>query len=87
MAEEPMIFGLRPRAPAPLVWCIVTADSEVEARQVAEEQSPDDLLVDWLAADEVECTRVMHMGGSPPPKGTASYFYERTDEGSAFRFA
>lgn len=80
MAAETILFALLPREQsAPLVWCIVPADTEAEARRAASEQSPDHLQVDWLDPAGVECRRVVHMGGSPPPKGTANYFYERAD--------
>jgi hypothetical protein len=79
MAEEAILFALLSLTSPPLVWCIVSADTEAEARRAAREQSPDHLQIDWLAAEAVECRRVVHMGASAPPKGTVSYFYERAD--------
>lgn len=80
MTEETILFALLPLEQSqPLVWCIVSADTEAEARRAANEESPDHLLVDWLAPLKVECRRVVHSGGSAPPKGTVSYFYERAD--------
>jgi len=77
---ETILFALHPLEHSqPLVWCIVSADTEAEARRAASEQSPDHLQMDWLAPTKVECRRVVHMGGSPPPTGTVSYFYERAD--------
>jgi hypothetical protein len=80
VAAETILFALLPRGQsAPLVWCIVSADTEAEARRAASEHSPDHLQVDWLDPAGFECRRVVHMGGSPPPKGIADYFYERAD--------
>jgi hypothetical protein len=80
MAEETVLFALQPLEQSqPLVWCILSADSEAEARQTASEQSPVHVQVDWLAPDTVECRRVVQIGGSAPPKGIASYFCERAD--------
>ena len=77
MTDETFLFALRPLEQAqPLVWCIVSAESEAEARQVASEQSPDHISVDWIAPATVECRRVVQIGGSVLPKGIASYFYE-----------
>ena len=78
MAEEEMLFALITLTP-PLAWCVVSADTEAEARNAAREHSPEHLHVDWLAPASVECRRVVHMGGSTTSKGTVSYFYERAD--------
>jgi hypothetical protein len=80
MAEQTVLFVLQPLDQArPLAWCIVSADSEAEARHAASGQSPDHLQVDWLAPDTVECRRVVQTGGLAPPKGIASYFCQRAD--------
>jgi hypothetical protein len=80
MAEETVLFVLQPvKQSSPLAWCIVSADSEAEARQAASGQSPDHVKVDWLAPDTVECRRVVQTGGLAPPNGIASYFCERAD--------
>jgi hypothetical protein len=80
MADETILFALLPLEKSqPLFWCVVSANTEMEARRAASEQSPDHLQVDWLVPEKVECRRVVHMGGSAPPKGIASYFYERAD--------
>ena len=72
MSEETILFALLPLEQSqPLLWCVVSAKTEPEARRAASEQSPDHLQVDWLAPDKVECPA--------PPEGTVSYFYERTD--------
>jgi hypothetical protein len=80
VAAETILFALLRREQSGLrVWCVVSADTEGEARRAASEQSPDHLQMDWLDPAGVECTRVVHMGGSPPPTGTVNYFYERAD--------
>jgi hypothetical protein len=79
MAEETILFALLSLHQPPFVWCVVSAETEAEARRAAREQSPEHLQIDWLAPEVVECRRVVHMGGSAPPKGTVSYFYERAD--------
>ncbi len=80
MTEETVLFALFPPAECqPLVWCIVAADTEPEARRTASEQSPEHLQVDWLAPGAVECRRVIRMGGSAPSRGKAIYYYERAD--------
>ena len=80
MAEQTVLFVLLPLDRAsPLAWCMVSADSEAEARHAASGQSPDHLQVDWLAPDRVECRRVVQTGGVAPPKGIASYFCQRAD--------
>ena len=77
-AAETILFALLSLGP-PLVWCVVSADTEAEARRAAREQSPDHLHIDWLDPETVECRRVVHMGALAPPGGAASYFYERAD--------
>ncbi len=78
MTEETILFALMPLAHSqPLAWCVVRADTEPEARRAASEQSPAHLHIDWLAPEAVECRRVIRMGESAPPKGTAVYYYER----------
>jgi hypothetical protein len=80
MTDETLLYALQPLEQSqPLAWCIVSADSEAEARQAASEQSPDHVHVDWLTPAAVECRRVLQIGGSAPPKGMASYFCERAD--------
>ena len=80
MPEETILFALKPLAQSqPLIWCIVSADTEAEARRAASEQSPEHLHIDWLAPEAVECRRVIRMGGSAPPKATAIYYYERAN--------
>jgi hypothetical protein len=80
MTEETILFALMPLAQSqPLIWCVVAADTEPEARRAASKQSPDHLHVDWLAPEAVECRRVVRMGGSAPEKATAIYFYERAN--------
>jgi hypothetical protein len=84
MTQETLVFALFPLAQSqPLTWCIISSDTEAEARKAASEQSPDHLQIDWLAPQLVECRRVVRMGGSAPPKGTAIYFYERAEIVSA----
>jgi hypothetical protein len=86
MTEETVLFALFPLAECqPLVWCIVAADTEPEARRTASEQCPEHLQVDWLAPDAVECRRVIRMGGSAPSRGAATYYYERADIAGAER--
>jgi hypothetical protein len=80
MTEEAILFALMPLAQSqPLVWCVVAADTEPEARRAASEQSPEHLNIDWLAPDADECRRVIRMGGSALEKGIAIYYYERAD--------
>ena len=80
MTEEIILFALMPLAESqPLMWWVVAADTEPEARQAASEQSPEHLNIDWLAPDAVECRRVIRMGGPALEKGTAIYYYERAD--------
>jgi hypothetical protein len=80
MVEQTVLFVLQPLDRAhPLAWCIVSADSEAEARNAASGQSPDNLPVDWLAPDRVECRRVVQTGGLVAPKGIVSYFCQRAD--------
>ena len=80
MAEETILFVLQPLEQSqPLIWCVVSADSEAKARQAASEQSPDHVQLNWLAPDTIECRRVVQTGGSALPKGIASYFCERAD--------
>ena len=68
MSEETILFALLPLEQSrPLFWCVVSAKTEPEARRAASEQSPDQLAVDWLVPEKVECR--LGRPGSPRRDG------------------
>ena len=75
MSEETILFASLPLEQSqPLLWCVVSAKTEPEARRRRASNLPDHLQGDWLAPDKVECRRVVDMGGPALPTAPSVVF-------------